>query len=71
LSQQNTRVAKRQRSIERAARKQEAARRINHLGVRVGRHIVESQRYLCDTGLPFSSRVAAVLLPRKAFRPAL
>lgn len=65
MSQQNTRVAKRVRSLLRANRKQEAARRIPHQGVIVDRAMVLDHRYRQEHGLPFSGRIANVKLPTK------
>lgn len=64
-----TLLAKRAASVAREIRKGLARRRIHHRGIMVDRHDVEGQRYLREHLLPYSDRVADVLLPKD--RPTL
>jgi hypothetical protein len=68
MSQQNTPVAKRFRSMLRAKRKGRAARRIPHQGVVVDRAMVLDHRYRQEHGLAFEPSVARVKLPTKEQR---
>ena len=64
MSQQNRPIMKRMRSMERAARKQAAAKTIPFAGVRTTRKIAKAHAYLKRHGLPHSEVVAALHRPR-------